>query len=298
VWNQFDFGSNHRQDTKNAINQKGLFFFDRTPKDIAHWYRAVLTDEPVLHIEREHPHRAATRMEDRERTVQVFTNADRLAWRLDASQGEVVPENHVAVLEARLSDGAQRVEVTGTWDATDGKQPPTQTDATMLHFTDLSEGPPTDRSWTFGANFGGTYSVTGPAGLVYVADARALEGDSLAGRTHHRIYGTDLDPLFQAYRELSTARRREATGRFPAGTYTLTFGFMEPTYDAPGQRVFSVLLDGVPVITDLDLAAEAGRWTAVERAFTFTVAEEREVRIEFVPSLGLPILNSLVIQRH
>ena len=46
VWNQFDFGSNHRQDTKFAINQKGLWFFNRTPKDIAYYYKAHLSDRP------------------------------------------------------------------------------------------------------------------------------------------------------------------------------------------------------------------------------------------------------------
>jgi beta-galactosidase len=82
------------------------------------------------------------------------------------------------------------------------------------------------------------------------------------------------------------------------GDYEITFGFMESEHDAPGRRVFTVLVDGAPVIADLDLAAEAGRWTAVERTVRFTVAEPREVVIQFVPTVGDPVLSALVIRRH
>lgn len=35
--NKFDFGSAHRQDTKSGLNQKGLYTFDRRPKDTGHY---------------------------------------------------------------------------------------------------------------------------------------------------------------------------------------------------------------------------------------------------------------------
>ena len=37
VWNHFDFGSNGRQDSKFGINQKGLQYYDRSPKDVLHY---------------------------------------------------------------------------------------------------------------------------------------------------------------------------------------------------------------------------------------------------------------------
>ena len=74
VWNQFEFGSERRQDTKNAINQKGLYFFDRTPKDVAYYYRAALLDKPVLHIADEWSRRAGSRSEDALQPVWVYSN--------------------------------------------------------------------------------------------------------------------------------------------------------------------------------------------------------------------------------
>jgi beta-galactosidase len=293
VWNQFDFGSNHRQDTKNAINQKGLYFFDRTPKDIAYWYRAVLSDEPVLHLEREHRHRASRDPEGATQPVTVYSNAARITLRANGEAvGEAVPDGGMAVFDVPLSGGPNAIEAVGAWD--DGTA---RSDAVTLHSDDRSDCPDGVGACVSAVNVGGTYSVTDPTGLVYETDAAAPAEGQAAGRTHHRVYGTDLDPLFQAYRTIGPDDLRSSQPLVP-GDYEITFGFMESEHDAPGRRVFTVLVDGAPVIADLGLAAEAGRWTAVERTVRFTVAEPREVVIQFVPTVGDPVLSALVIRRH
>ena len=298
VWNQFDFGSAGRQDTKNAINQKGLYFFDRTPKDIAYWYRAVLTDEPVLHIEREHGYRVGSKSEDRKQRVRVYTNVpDIELLHNEVQMSTKVLDDMAMVWDVVLDDGINRFV------ARNGDR--TVADAVDMHYDDRSTCLETTAPCVLAVNAGGTYSVTDPTGLVYQADPSATARHSSTHRIHHRVYSTDLDPLFQSYSTVesyrTTGRSRNAPRghrRLGPGDYSLTFGFIEPEHDAPGQRVFSVLLDGVPVIADLDLAAEAGRWTAVERTVRFTVAEERNVFLEFVPTVGVPVLSSLLIRRH
>ena len=290
VWNQFDFGSNHRQDTKNALNQKGLYFFDRTPKDIAHWYRAVLTDDPVLHLEREHTHRAGSDPAERQQTIQVYTNQPAVELLHDGeSLGTQSPEDAVISWEVALVGGVNRF-VARTPDGA-------VADAVEIYYDDRSGCLTGTEPCIVAFNAGGAYSVTGPAGLVYEADTGALAEGTVRRRTHHRIVGTDLDPLFQSYRMLGPADRRSVS-RLAPGAYSVTFGFMEPEHDAPGRRVFSVLLDGAPVIADLDLAAEAGRWTAAERTVRFTVAERRDVVFEFVTTAGEPVLSHLILRRH
>ncbi len=290
VWNQFDFGSNHRQDTKNAVNQKGLFFLDRTPKDIAYWYRAVLDDEPVLHLEREHTRRAGIEVGDEKQTVELYTNQPAVELFHDgASLGVRSSEDGAILWDVRLYDGVNRF-VARTPDGT-------VADAVEIHYGNYGACTDSASPCVVAGNFGGAYTVTDPAGLVYVADTNPLTGGSKRHRTHHRIIGTDLDPLFQAYRTVGPEDQR-APMPLTAGDYSLTFGFMEPEHDAPGRRVFSVLLDGTPVIADLDLAAEAGRWGAVERTVRFTVAEPRTVVLEFLPTSGVPVLSHLVLRRH
>ena len=50
IWNEFDFGSETRGETIPQLNQKGMFTFDREPKDVHYFYKANLSKEPVLHI--------------------------------------------------------------------------------------------------------------------------------------------------------------------------------------------------------------------------------------------------------
>ncbi len=120
VWNQFDFGSAGRQDTKNALNQKGLFYFDRTPKDIAFYYKALLSDEPVLHIEREHRHRRrgdcvqTTCTTPPREPVQVYTNADIVLLRVNGRLVEhAVPVEGRAVFSVHMTPGTQQLRGRG-----------------------------------------------------------------------------------------------------------------------------------------------------------------------------------------
>ena len=289
VWNQFDFGSSGRQDTKNAINQKGLYFFDRTPKDIAYWYRAVLTDEPVLHIEREHTHRADGPSDDLQQQVRVYANQPEVELLHDGvSLGVQKPENATSVWNVDLHDGFNRFVA----HSADG----IATDAVVIEYEWQEDCFASPHPCVSAGNAGG-YSVTDPTGLVYRAAPTLQPDDPNMHRIHHRIYGTGLDPLFQSYYTIGPEHQRQPTYAEP-GDYSLTFGFMEPEYDESGRRIFSILLDGVPVIHDLDIAAEAGRWTAVERTVRFTVTEPHDVIIEFAPSVGVPVLSSLVVRRH
>ncbi len=287
VWNQFDFGSSHRQDTKNALNQKGLYYLDRTPKDVAFYYQALLRDEPVLHLEREHRHRTVATCprnaicgRSGPQKIQVYTNADSVVLRVNGVVvDEKVPERGRAVLDAHLFEGAHHVEAEGYW----GNE--RRVDAATFYVTlrgDLSRP-----GSSIATNYGAAYSYTDATGIVYEA---AIETST---RTHHRIYGTDDDPLFQAYAEGIEGANAEV----PDGSYDVTLSFMEPHDVQPGDRVFDVTINGQTAIEVLDLAATAGRWTALTRKIRVDVTGGR-LDIGFVPRAGKPILSSLLIVRR
>jgi hypothetical protein len=72
-----------------------------------------------------------------------------------------------------------------------------------------------------------------------------------------------------------TARRR---------TYTVRLFFCEPANVEPGQRVFSVAIQGKPVLTDFDIVKEArGRLRSVIKAFKGIIVED-ELAITLTPS--------------
>jgi len=291
IWNQFDFGSSHRQDTRNALNQKGIWFFDRTPKDIAFYYKACLADRPVLHIGREQRERAGSRPEDGRQALRVYTNADQVELTLD---GQVIGTQSVAnystSFELTLRDGLHRIECKGLRGgmAVHDQAEIAFSDRTML-FAGSKGG-----SVEFGVNVGGLCSVIDPTGFVYESDRAFVPGSwgyvgGVDRRDHHRVYGSGLDPLYQSARDSIDGYRLDV----PDGFYELVMGFQEPVYDGAGHRVFRVEINGMPVLSELDLAAGAGRWTAVEIRTVLDVEGGEGIHIRFLPVRGAPILSAL-----
>jgi hypothetical protein len=81
----------------------------------------------------------------------------------------------------------------------------------------------------------------------------------------------------------------------PAGTYAVTLKFAELDHKAPGQRVFNVLINGVAVLSDFDVVAQAGApLTALDR--TFTLYTPGQIAIHFQASHGdSAIVNAIGI---
>jgi hypothetical protein len=88
--------------------------------------------------------------------------------------------------------------------------------------------------------------------------------------TTQSITGT-LDPtLYQTERYAPTL-----TYNIPVvnDTYTVTLYFAEIYFDAPGQRVFNVSIEGQTVLQNFDIWAVAGQFAAVQRTFVVTVTD-------------------------
>lgn len=86
----------------------------------------------------------------------------------------------------------------------------------------------------------------------------------------------------------------------PNGTYDLQFRFAEPLDIPVGDRVFSVLVNGKPVIKHLDvrLARDGKHLSALDRVVTGIVVTEGELNVAFQASAGAPILSALVVRRR
>jgi hypothetical protein len=56
----------------------------------------------------------------------------------------------------------------------------------------------------------------------------------------------------------------------PAGKYTLTMKFAEIWFNKPGDREFNVEVNGLRVLDNFDMIAEAGKFTAIIKTFTAT----------------------------
>ena len=88
--------------------------------------------------------------------------------------------------------------------------------------------------------------------------------------TTHSITGTSDPTLYQTERYAPTL-----TYNIPVvnDTYTVTLYFAEIYFDAPGQRVFNVSIEGQTVLQNFDIWAVAGEFAAVQRTFVVTVTD-------------------------
>ena len=107
------------------------------------------------------------------------------------------------------------------------------------------------------------------------------------------IAGTPDPALYQ------TERYNVFTYNFtvPNGSHTVTLKFAEIYYTAPGQRIFSVALNGATVLSNFDIVASAGGANiAYDRAFPVTVTNGT-VTLQFIlGSADLPKISAIQIQ--
>lgn len=295
VWNQFDFGSNGRQDSKFGLNQKGLQFHDRAPKDVLYYYRARLRDDPVLRIAaHEWTRRAGSRPADATQTITVYANVDEVELLHNgASLGRVRPENATARFAVTFANGDNRLEARGKRDGRAVQ------DGVVVAYEDrrpfFADGDHAVHE--IAVNAGGSYAVVTEDGTVWEA-GRAYEPGSwghIDGRTvlsHHRIYGTDDDPLWQDTLAGARAWRFDV----PDGEYELQLGFVEVEHDEPGARVFDVSVNGKPLVRDLDLAAAHGRFVKVEYAARVH-ADGAGVAIDLPATSGESTISTIRLRR-
>jgi Malectin domain len=100
----------------------------------------------------------------------------------------------------------------------------------------------------------GTTSITDSAGDIWTSDAALVSGGpsySYAVPTH-----SSPNPLYQNLRFGSLPFSLKIP--VPAGLYTLTLKFIDPTVTVAGGRVFTVTANGMPVLYNFDIVATAG----------------------------------------
>ncbi|KPI33045.1 peptidase S8 and S53 subtilisin kexin sedolisin [Actinobacteria bacterium OV450] len=125
----------------------------------------------------------------------------------------------------------------------------------------------------------------------YTAGSYGYQGSSSTHSTGRTIAGTADQKLFRNAREGMYEYRFD---NVPNGTYTVELGFAELSSTKPNKRIFDVMAEGTQVLPSLDIALEAGTYTALTRTYTVTVTDG-VLNVRFVAhgGYGKPLLNSL-----
>lgn len=291
LWNEFDFGSEYRGETIPHLNQKGMFTFDRKPKDVHYFYKANLSTEPVLHIAvRDWQYRAAT--DSAPQKIDVYSNLS-----------EVELSNNGVSLGKKKTNESKKA----TWDvvlqngvnsffAQGAKGNSKLTDTAEVYFKLV-----TVNSNEIAVNVGSNAQFIDESKTVWLADQPYKKGSwGFIGNEAKFIYSeppdknvlnTLDDPLFQTMQENLTAYRFDV----PAGVYEVELRFVETKFNKTGERVFDVAINGQTLLEKLDLIKEAG----AQRAFTrrFQVIAKDCIAIDFTAHQGKAILSAARIRK-
>lgn len=213
VWNQFDFASASRQDTKFGINSKGLFSYDRAPKDVSFYYQAALLSTPVLRIAREWRRRAGDRLQP----IRVYTNQPQAELFVNGhSAGTQRVNNDSVQWDVELQPGNNRIVARCVAAGVLARRE-TLEDTVTVAF---------ESSPTIAVNAGADCDYIDRSHTVWQPDHPYQRGGwgyigGEARLTHHAILGTDDDALYQTSRE--SARYQFDV---PDGPYEVTLRYV------------------------------------------------------------------------
>jgi len=321
IWNLIDFGSAFRQESMPHMNNKGLLYSNREPKDIYFYYKSMLRSNPVIHIasrdwnerkgipagEGEQYVRQPVKIYSNLSGVELIANGKSLGIQHPvncntAFEVPFVAGNNILIAKSAVPDSPATDVMTVNFQ--------------MQPYDLRTEGDKTE----IGVNAGSNCFYTDPdSHFIYEPDQPYQrqgswgyeKGTAFRSRPtrigiQSDIQGTTQTPLYQSMREGTCAYRFDV----PQGDYEITLMFADPDRlrDTTGnnrkngqkqftQRVFNVEINGLSVLHNFDPGMEYAPLTAVEKVVRVNVKESEALKISFIPEQGEPIISALKVRR-
>lgn len=311
AWNFADFGSSFRQDAMPYINQKGLVNMDRSTKDIYHYYKARLLEEPVLYIAGKYFDERYPDDGNDEVEIIVFSNTATVKLEANRQEFTAPVEDGIARFNIGLPEGKTRI--TASADTLSFSREfkifyrknlvPNIDQKNILVNVGTHvqyEDPVTGEVWISDQEYqtGGFGHV---GGEVFQKDPNKFQG------TASDIQGTGNDPLFQTMREGIEAYKFDVE----KGTYRLTLLFAEPDFNASeeliynlnsseakmqeGLRTFNIRINGSLMREDVNLARDFGRVRAAELSIICNT--EGGISVDFEEMAGESLLSGIKLEK-
>jgi hypothetical protein len=115
---------------------------------------------------------------------------------------------------------------------------------------------------------------------------------NIADFPNAKITGATDEVLYRSCRyDLKTIKVK-----VPNGNYKVTLKFCEPHFQAPGQRVFDVQLQGRTVVENLDVFSKVGQFAALDFTFGEVAASAGELVIDLIARKSLPCISAIAVE--
>lgn len=322
VWNLNDFHSEERMDAIPHVNCKGLVTLDRIPKDTYRYYKAMLSKEPYVAIGGSDWYNRSGVADNSGvcyYPVSVYTNLKQVNLKVNGKMLAVMKaENGIAQFNVPFINGINQLEAEGVSqgsyvkdfcrvnmklvpDSFDNKESFTELNmlfGTARHFEDktasLAWQP--EREYTSG----GWGYVGGKA-----FRARTKRGSQPASNLN--IYGTEQDPIFQTQRRgLNSFKADLPDGRYVVYLYWTELSgadVVDLAYQLDNivqkekatERLFHVDINGMRVLSSLDVAKEVGVRRPMICKIPVTISAKKGLAVDFIPIKGETMITAIRI---
>jgi len=300
VWCQFDFGSNSRGDSKPKINQKGLQYFNREPKDIYFYYQAILNNDPIIRIA-SHDWNTRIRSTDKEHDIhpiKIYCNVPELEIWIDGKLDRKIQVDSSNIVQFDF----QPVSSNHTIEAKSKVNGRIVSDYLKLNFIASTDALANKNigSKEFAVNIGASVQYSDKQKCLWAMDQpykKNTWGYSSDKTEKHKftkgILGSEDDPIFQFYREGVSSYRFDVEN----GIYEIEIYFAELEYTEPNKRIMDVTINKSLVWDGLDIVKEYGCQTGISRRFKVLVSNSKGIDIGINAKKGNTILNGIRIKR-
>lgn len=308
-WNFIDFGSAQRDESMPRINNKGLVYADRTPKDVYYLFKAYYrTDIPVLHIaSNDWTNRVG--MEDESQPVKVYSNLENVELFMDGkSLGVKKVEDKKAVWDVRFTDGSHFFAAKGI---SEGK---TVEAGLTINYTSVHNILTKDNfeNKELAINIGSdAFFTSAESNFTWLPDKEYTLGSwGFAGGESHstqtEILNTTDNPLYQTLRVSPGMYRFDV----PNGEYEVELLFADIFQSRTGaahllgaesknknsENVFNILINDVIVEENFEPGNTMGYYRAVKKRFVVKVVNEN-IAVKLDAISGKTFINGIKIRK-
>lgn len=304
-WNFIDFNVAARQESMPRVNNKGLFYNDRTPKDVAYYFKSMWRkDIPVLRIA-SRDWKVRVGKEGETQQIKLYSNLPEVELFVNGeSAGKQATDNCHAVFNVVLPVGTSVLTAQGVY----GNKP--VEDVMTIDFRplpDLSEGD--ELAINVGSN---CFFTSALSNLTWLPDRPYVPGSwgyvsGEARSTTSEIVNTVDVPLYQTRREGEFTYKIDA----PDGNYEVELLMADVTRPATqlanllgknkseetaGETRFNIVICGRQVETNFS-PADGGRYrTAFKRRY-IVCNEEGCITIALEAVKGKPFISGIKVRK-
>lgn len=322
VWNLIDFCAAGRQESMPHINNKGLLYNNRTPKDVYFLYQAWLLKTPVLHIaSRDWSNRKAIQAAPNDSTVtqpiKIYSNLDKVELFVNGKSIGVQSINKgVSIWNVPFANGKNFLLAKGlnaNKNCEDALQIDFQIIPALLNKV-------TDKAFELAVNVGSNCFFIDPINNItwlpdqpyqpgsfgYVGGEIFRVGEGKIGH-QSEVFQTRNGPLYQTFRAgLSDYKFDVADGEYEVELHfaDLESKLSKSIYDvsdAEGKgkesSQFNVFLNGNKVLEDFCPTAQYGALNAVYKTFVVQAKNLQGLTVSFEKEKGNTFLNAIKVRR-